>query len=113
MLLAANNISFGYTRVPLFQNVSFTINRNDRIGLVGDNGAGKTQMLKTLMHAYREPIVNQEKGLPIRFNPQVNIGYFDQFRRRCRKSKALPNMSKYRGNRFRSDKIACERRIPI
>ena len=33
---------------PLFEDVSFVINANDRIALVGKNGAGKSTMLKIL-----------------------------------------------------------------
>ena len=40
MLLQADKITFGYTDIPLFKQASFSINEGDRIGLVGDNGAG-------------------------------------------------------------------------
>lgn len=39
-------VEFGVT--PLFQDVSFVINKKDRIALVGKNGAGKSTMLKIL-----------------------------------------------------------------
>ena len=43
-------VEFGVT--PLFEDVSFVINKKDRIALVGKNGAGKSTMLKILA-AYR------------------------------------------------------------
>lgn len=49
MLLQAQNITFGYSNIPLFENASFSINEGDRIGLVGDNGTGKSTLLKCLM----------------------------------------------------------------
>ena len=39
-------VEFGVT--PLFEDVSFVINKKDRIALVGKNGAGKSTMLKIL-----------------------------------------------------------------
>ncbi len=33
---------------PLFENVSFVINKKDRVALVGKNGAGKSTLLKIL-----------------------------------------------------------------
>ena len=39
-------VEFGVT--PLFEDVSYVINKKDRIALVGKNGAGKSTMLKIL-----------------------------------------------------------------
>ncbi len=47
-MLAVNNISLNYGERYLFENLSFTINPHDRIGLVGANGAGKTTLLKII-----------------------------------------------------------------
>jgi len=49
MLLQAENITFGYTNIPLFNQASFSVNEGDRIGLVGDNGAGKSTLFKCLL----------------------------------------------------------------
>ncbi len=42
------NVSFGYTD-PLFENVTLTITENDKIGIVGNNGEGKSTLLKCLV----------------------------------------------------------------
>ncbi len=58
-MLQATNLSIIFGSRILFDNVSFTIQPRDRIGLVGRNGAGKSTLLKTL---YGE-ISPQEGGI--------------------------------------------------
>jgi len=46
-LLQWDNVSFGYQRdEPLFQGVSFTIQRGEMVSLLGPNGAGKTSLIR-------------------------------------------------------------------
>ena len=47
-MLSANNIAVYFSGEPLFSGVSFRIDKGDRIGLAGKNGAGKTTMLRVL-----------------------------------------------------------------
>ncbi len=47
-MLAVNNLSVNYGERYLFDDLSFTINPHDRIGLVGSNGAGKSTLLKII-----------------------------------------------------------------
>lgn len=47
-LLQAKNLTFNLGSKPLFNDLSLTINKGDRIGLVGHNGAGKTSLLRLL-----------------------------------------------------------------
>lgn len=44
----AQRISKQFGINPLFQNVSFTVSENDRIGLIGPNGSGKSTLLEIL-----------------------------------------------------------------
>ena len=53
-------VEFGVT--PLFEDVSFVINKKDRIALVGKNGAGKSTMLKILAG------LQQPTTLPLLYN---------------------------------------------
>ena len=47
-ILNAQNLSKAYGASPLFQNVSFTVEEGDRIGLIGPNGSGKSTLLGIL-----------------------------------------------------------------
>ena len=48
-MFSISNISVQFSGESLFEDVSFIINRRDRIGLVGKNGAGKTTLMRIMM----------------------------------------------------------------
>ena len=48
-MFSISNISVQFSGDSLFEDVSFIINRRDRIGLVGKNGAGKTTLMRIMM----------------------------------------------------------------
>jgi ATP-binding cassette subfamily F protein uup len=47
-IINAQDVSKAFGASPLFQNLSFTISENDRIGLIGPNGSGKSTLLRIL-----------------------------------------------------------------
>jgi ABC transport system ATP-binding/permease protein len=47
-IINAQGISKSFGANPLFQNVSFTVSEDDRIGLIGPNGSGKSTLLRIL-----------------------------------------------------------------
>ena len=47
-MLSVQGLGLHHSGNYLFQNVNFTIKREDKIGLVGKNGAGKSTLLKML-----------------------------------------------------------------
>ncbi len=46
MIVQFENVTKGFPHKTLFENVNFTINKNDRAGLIGLNGIGKTTLIK-------------------------------------------------------------------
>ncbi|WP_071704839.1 ribosomal protection-like ABC-F family protein [Murdochiella vaginalis] len=65
--------SFGVRR--LFSDVSFSLFRGQRVGLIGENGVGKTTLFRLLLHQ-EEPDEGQ-----IHFGASVKIAFFDQEQR--------------------------------
>lgn len=50
-VLTYHNVSFSYNRKePILKHISFTLHRGERCVIVGENGAGKTTILKLLTH---------------------------------------------------------------
>ncbi|MCT4688900.1 ABC-F family ATP-binding cassette domain-containing protein [Vallitalea sp.] len=48
-ILSAENLSKSYSEKTLFENITFGIDDNEKIGLIGVNGTGKSTLLKTLV----------------------------------------------------------------
>jgi ATP-binding cassette subfamily F protein uup len=48
VLFTAENLTKSYGSRPLFENLSFTLDEGDHVGLVGPNGSGKSTLLKIL-----------------------------------------------------------------
>ncbi|PFK28867.1 multidrug ABC transporter ATP-binding protein [Bacillus cereus] len=45
-LLRVENVTGGYTKRPVLQDVSFSVNKGELVGLIGLNGAGKSTTIK-------------------------------------------------------------------
>ncbi len=70
--LTVENISRSYGELTLFSNISFGINKDQRIALIAKNGSGKTSILN-IMAGLDEPETGQiikRKGIRISFLPQ-------------------------------------------
>jgi ABC-2 type transport system ATP-binding protein len=48
-LLEIKELTGGYTKKPILQDVSFSVNRNEIVGLIGLNGAGKSTTIKHII----------------------------------------------------------------
>ncbi len=72
-LFDAENLSFAYPGAEeLFKKVSFTMTPEDRIGIIGKNGKGKSTLLN-LIAGELKPVTGE-----FRFHPNVSTGYFGQ-----------------------------------
>jgi ATP-binding cassette subfamily F protein 3 len=71
-VLAVNNLSINFGERYLFDDLSFTINPHDRIGLVGSNGAGKSTLLKIIagINQPMEGNVNKARFITVGYLPQ-------------------------------------------
>jgi zinc transport system ATP-binding protein len=72
------NVTFGYTSVPVVENVNFTIRKGEFISIVGPNGGGKTTLLKMILG-----LLKPDKGVIkiLGNNPgsmRKSIGYMPQ-----------------------------------
>ncbi len=72
-MISVESLSVEFNAIPLFENVSYVINKKDRIALVGKNGAGKSTMLK-LLAGLQQPTsgtVSVPRDCTVGYLPQV------------------------------------------
>lgn len=69
MLLSAEQLSINFGSRQLLENVNFYLNENDKVGIIGINGTGKSTFLKVLA-GFLEP-----DGGKITRNPNVQVSY--------------------------------------
>lgn len=71
-VLTVDNLTKGFDGTVLFDNICFQIKRGERVALIGNNGTGKTTILKLI-----NGIIPADSG-SIYLGAKVNIGYYDQ-----------------------------------
>ncbi len=71
-VIVGENLSKSFGEKKLFHDVTLTVRKGERICIIGDNGIGKTTLLKILME--QEP--SDSGYLKIGYN--VDFGYYDQ-----------------------------------
>ena len=72
-MISVEGLKVEFNATPLFEDVSYVINKKDRIALVGKNGAGKSTMLKILagLQQPTEGTVSVPRDCTIGYLPQV------------------------------------------
>ena len=73
-VIEAKNVTFGYGGAPVVRNVTTTLWRGDKIGIIGPNGSGKTTLLKLLLGQ-----LQPEEG-EVKLGTQLQVVYLDQLR---------------------------------
>lgn len=72
MIITCNQVCTSYLDKPILKDLSFTINENDKIGVVGINGIGKSTLLKTILGKIEldSGIIYKKKDIKIAYLPQ-------------------------------------------
>jgi ATP-binding cassette subfamily F protein uup len=83
LVIEAENVSYAYADKTIINNFTATIQRGDKIGIVGANGSGKTTLLKLLMGQ-----LTPTQGT-IELGTNVEMAYFDQLRAQLDESKSI------------------------
>ncbi len=71
-MLAVRHIGKSYGAITVLDDISFIVNSNDRIGIVGSNGVGKTTLLNSLIGQE-----SHDSG-SFSFTPRTEVGYLPQ-----------------------------------
>jgi ATP-binding cassette subfamily F protein uup len=83
LVIEAENVSYAFGDKTIIQNFSTTIQREDKVGIVGPNGSGKTTLLRILMGELL-PLLGE-----VRHGTNVEMAYFDQLRAQLDESKSV------------------------
>jgi ATP-binding cassette subfamily F protein uup len=82
-VIEVRNVSHGYAGRPLLQDFSLRVMRGDRIGIIGNNGVGKSTLLRILLGE-----LAPDSG-SVKLGTNLEIGYFDQLRRELDENKTV------------------------
>ncbi len=71
-VIELHDVAKGFDGVTLFEHLTYTVTRDDRLGIIGANGTGKTTLLEMLAGRLAPDAGRVEVG------PTVSVGYYDQ-----------------------------------
>ena len=79
-MLTIDHISMEFSSRPVLDDITFLINRKERIALVGKNGAGKTTLLRLIEGEYQPTSgrIARETDMKIGYLPQVMLFHDDR-----------------------------------
>ena len=82
-IIELEHVSKAFDGVPVISDFSYTVLRNDRIGIIGENGSGKSTLLKLISGELQPDSGSVEIG------ETVKIGYFSQENEHMDKSRRV------------------------
>lgn len=82
-VLSVEGLAKAFPGNPLFSGIDFEIKRGERVALIGNNGTGKTTMLKIITNS-----ISADAGT-VRLGTNVHIGYYDQEQQLLSEEKTL------------------------
>jgi ATP-binding cassette subfamily F protein uup len=83
VVIEAENVSYSFGDQPIVRDFSTTIQRGDKVAIIGPNGSGKTTLLRILMGE-----LTPQQG-EVRHGVNIEMAYFDQLRAQLDESKSV------------------------
>ncbi len=83
LVIEVENVSYSYGNQAIVSDFTTTIQRGDKVGIIGPNGSGKTTLLRLLLNELTPQTGSVEYGT------NLEIAYFDQLRAQLDDSKSI------------------------
>lgn len=83
LVIEADGVSYSHGQRPIVRDFSTTIQRGDKIGIIGPNGSGKTTLLRLLIGE-----LSPQQG-EVQYGTNLEIAYFDQLRAQLDENKSI------------------------
>ena len=83
LVIEAENVNYAFGEQPIVSDFTTTIQRGDKVGIIGPNGSGKTTLLRLLLGE-----LTPQSGT-VEYGTNLEIAYFDQLRAQLDDSKSV------------------------
>ena len=83
LVIEAENVNYAFGDQPIVSDFTTTIQRGDKVGIIGPNGSGKTTLLRLLLGE-----LTPQSG-SVEYGTNLEIAYFDQLRAQLDDSKSV------------------------
>jgi ATP-binding cassette subfamily F protein uup len=83
LVIEAENVNYSFGDAPIVSDFTTTIQRGDKVGIIGPNGSGKTTLLRLLVGE-----LSPQSG-SVEYGTNLEIAYFDQLRAQLDEGKSV------------------------